>query len=477
MIILASSIILTLNNSGIISKANQAVEDTDLAQVKNMAALKWAEVHLSKSETDLAKYVEKALKDEGIDTSKYVITVTENGVDVELKVVPDKWTENVVAMVDGVPIPKGFVASSVSGENTKSGGLVIYEGNENVTNSNVEDAKRTRNQYVWIPVDSASFDAKFMRQNFGLFPDMSYPIGNGFGEVVPDIDMNFDQSFEQEMYRMCVDQILATEAECATYFPPTQIKATDLITQETLAEVQAMYASVKEYGGFYMARYETGIDTQRKSDNGAIETNVYSMMGKIPYNFARWTLNNAMDEESNGAVQVARSIYTADNSDYGVISTLVYGVQWDATLQWWLDTNAVESVANSTSYGNHKDHVINSSSELNEASRVFDYESNSNGSYVSKDDETIVYPKTSETKWILSTGALKAGKIKNLYDMAGNVMEWTMEAYSNKGRVCRGGEAGNVGYNVPVAYRMWGGPNAASVLYGFRCSLYKKNKR
>jgi hypothetical protein len=37
MIILAAAIILSLNNAGIINKANQAVQETDLAQVKHLA--------------------------------------------------------------------------------------------------------------------------------------------------------------------------------------------------------------------------------------------------------------------------------------------------------------------------------------------------------------------------------------------------------------------------------------------------------
>ena len=51
------------------------------------------------------------------------------------------------------------------------------------------------------------------------------------------------------------------------------------MTATTLAEVQAMYESVKEYKGFYIARYEAGIDKQRTSDNGVLESKVYSMMG------------------------------------------------------------------------------------------------------------------------------------------------------------------------------------------------------
>lgn len=73
MIILAAAIILTLNNSGIINRANEAVEKTDLAQVKNLAALKWSEAYLN-NEEDIRKYVIDKLAEEGITTDKYDIT-------------------------------------------------------------------------------------------------------------------------------------------------------------------------------------------------------------------------------------------------------------------------------------------------------------------------------------------------------------------------------------------------------------------
>ena len=51
------------------------------------------------------------------------------------------------------PIPTGFVASGVEGENTIAGGLVIYEGTAEVNSSNHSNALENRDQFVWIPVD------------------------------------------------------------------------------------------------------------------------------------------------------------------------------------------------------------------------------------------------------------------------------------------------------------------------------------
>ena len=57
---------------------------------------------------------------------------------------------------DKVPVPNGYVGSKVAGENEIDTGYVIYEGTEEVNDSNVEEAQKTRNQYVWVPVPDAS---------------------------------------------------------------------------------------------------------------------------------------------------------------------------------------------------------------------------------------------------------------------------------------------------------------------------------
>ena len=57
---------------------------------------------------------------------------------------------------DKVPVPNGFVGSSATGENEIDTGFVIYEGEEEVTDSNVQTAQTSRNQYVWVPVEDVS---------------------------------------------------------------------------------------------------------------------------------------------------------------------------------------------------------------------------------------------------------------------------------------------------------------------------------
>ena len=84
MIILASAIILSLGNTGIMDRAEQAVDASDIKQVQTYASTVWAEAYLdgARTKAELKTAVTEGLKD--IDTSDYAIIVTTKGVEVRL---------------------------------------------------------------------------------------------------------------------------------------------------------------------------------------------------------------------------------------------------------------------------------------------------------------------------------------------------------------------------------------------------------
>lgn len=403
MVMLLCTIIVVVNNN---SKTiiNSNVISGTLEKVQQLADKKWKEVYKNKDKTEdeIKTYILEELENENIDITKYNIIVGPEGV-----AVLDNW---LVGIVDDVPIPRGFVASGATGENTKAGGLVIYEGNEEVTDENVEVARRTRNQYVWVPVESEEFKTKFVRSSY----DIEYKtISNFYGLEYWEVELDLENM-------------------------PVGEQNSQYISRQTLEEIQNLYESVKKYEGFYIARYEAGIDHQRTEyhkDEGLLkqETIVYSVMGKIPYNIENW--GKSMSDESGGVVEVARNIYPKTNENYGAVSTLTYGVQWDTILQWWLDTRAVTSIFDSTEYGNYKANAVQAGgfnydaryAKENSDFRMGEYE------YV-----TEFTTKQENEVMLVTTGAIKAAKVNNIYDMAGNVAEWTMEGYSTILHVLRG---------------------------------------
>ena len=65
---------------------------------------------------------------------------------------------NVVYDLDGVPVPvpKGYVGSSVADEKRINTGFVIYEGESEVNGEDLFNEQKTRNQWVWVPVNDVS---------------------------------------------------------------------------------------------------------------------------------------------------------------------------------------------------------------------------------------------------------------------------------------------------------------------------------
>ena len=277
-----------------------------------------------------------------------------------------------------------------------------------------------------MPVDSSTFDTTFVRQNFGMSFDLSTTTIRDYWEITPST---------------------------------TNLSYT---TQESLDEVTAMYNSVKKYGGFYIARYEAGLDDIRTSDTTLITgTNVKSQMGKYVYNNIKWA--NSMSENIGGAIEVSRSIYPVTNTNYGVASTLMYGVQWDVTVKWLLDSGAIASATDSINYGNYKDNTY-SASDLNAGAQQ---STDIGGSY------SPALEKTSSARILLTTGALKKANTNNIYDMAGNVSEWTMEGNYTSMRIICGSDC--YSDDEYVHNRLLGGPAYdAEFDGGFRPALYIK---
>ncbi len=459
MIILAATVVITLSNTNIINRADQAVVATNLNQVQQLATLIWSEAYIDEMENLDADYIRAKLRENKIDDTKYAIIVKDSGVSV-IDRYPEQWKTSVSEVtLDGVPIPKGFVKSPYPNEGNKNEGLVIYALTEQeiangVTDITTVDASHkvsleNRNQFVWVPVNSEKFASEFVRQTFG-------------GKDVNNKE-DYELSNNVEGGKKYWEVILENNN-----FPADNEKNSAAhVSAKTLKEVTAMYASVKKYGGFYVGRYEVGASGVESSTNYGRGT-LSITMTKYPYNNIYWGTSMSNEELDGGAVTVARSFYPETNTKYGAVSTLMYGVQWDRTLAWWKEMNPDISLDDSRDYGVHANTRFEQD-DFNEGARYSPYNASAyHGWYDAQ-------AKTSDASWLVTTGGYEKSKVCNIYDMAGNLYEWTMEGQGVSNRVVRGGYVSAAGEYRSVIDRYAITPQyASSYCMGLRPALYIK---
>ena len=146
-------------------------------------------------------------------------------------------------------------------------------------------------------------------------------------------------------------------------------------------------------------------------------------------------------------------------------TSLMFGVQWDLVLKY-LETKGTAQAdlkTNSTSWGNYVNNLWNIT---NANSKYAPNGSGwTSGAYGAKDSNRYI---------LLSTGASDTFSKQGIYDLAGNVLEWTLEYSSNSSVPCvyRGGSYNNDGSGTPAAVRSNNGTTYYGSFIGFRASLF-----
>ena len=293
-------------------------------------------------------------------------------------------------------IPKGFKAidTDTAKWGTEDGyqnGLVIEDG--------IAGSETIGSQFVWVPVE-----------NFSNFKAI------------------------EGYYNGSLDSMLPNCKEAGK-------EGSAITTPESIA----MYKSVENNGGFYIARFEAGITGTTDNDSLVTKTvadgsvKPLSKAGLGVWNTITWGGTSAKEatdglqgnDQADGAVKVARSMYN-DKNKYGATSTLCYGVQWDAMMNF-IDSNYLTGTCADDSF------VKNSTDK---------------GNYTGSIKTTGYYAE------------------KNIYDLAGNVYEWTTEAFDTSNRVLRGGNYDVTGSYYPASLRDHRYPDLTFSLFGFRPTLY-----
>ncbi len=84
MIILAAAVVISMSNTGIIDRADVATKATNEKQVQDLAALAWAECYIDNYRGDrLKEEVLTKIAAQGVEVSKYNISITDTGIEVK----------------------------------------------------------------------------------------------------------------------------------------------------------------------------------------------------------------------------------------------------------------------------------------------------------------------------------------------------------------------------------------------------------
>lgn len=246
-------------------------------------------------------------------------------------------------------------------------GLVIIDSNDN--------------EYVWVEVPKTIYDDENYNGSYS-----NKPSGNT----------------DYENIEKCLK-------EYTKYYTSSNYSDT---TYGYTTQYQNMLKSVYDNGGFWIGRYEAGIENNRKA-KGDVSDLPITKANMYPYNYV------SRDQAQNLATGLNYENCT---------SSLMFGLQWNLVLKY-IEVKTINADSEigtklkttSTTIGNCKDSV------WNVTSKTAKYSSDLGNSFWS-----CPYEKNSSGTILLTTGANTNYSFMNIYDLAGNVREWTLEYYTEK---------------------------------------------
>ena len=227
-----------------------------------------------------------------------------------------------------------------------------------------------------------------------------------------------------------------------------------------------MLKSVYTNGGFWIGRYEAGIEGEKirtshinilESDKAVIKQN------KLPFTWV------TRDE--------AQILATRMNYE-GCTSSLIFGVQWDLMLKYIENKNGTTQYnlkTDSTTIGNYynSEFVLNRGkfALYGDLTNWYNFNSEEQKDFVTQNKKK---KQTSDSNAILlTTGASDISNLQNIYDIAGNVYEWILE-YFNESNPCVsiGGSCLYKGSATQATFR-FKAPDYCNSDIGFRIGIWK----
>ena len=309
-----------------------------------------------------------------------------------------------------ITIPSGFCVSQVKGEDEISKGLVIK-------NNNTDD------RYVWVEVPKTIYDTAQSEKDY--------------------------ENIEKDMQEYAKDYRADNYSD--NWYSGCGIEN----STEYLNLKNQMLKSIYEKGGFWISQYEIGADTIATSTSTS--KNPRSKADMYPYTYV--TCAQAQQLSTN-----------MESSN--LTSSLLFGIQWDLTLKFIEENNGkTKSLIkeDSTTWGNYQ----NASFTIYKGS--YSVDDGKNYTAVSQNyTKTNVISDTTDSNVLITTGATIRNCALNIYDLAGNVFEFTLEQTTDGSNPCtiRGGYSGISGSVFSAYSRQSKDRSGSYENCGFRTTLY-----
>ena len=433
LILAGVSIAMLTGENGILTQAQNASKQTEIAEEKEQIALAYNGAVTKKQSTDVtAEDLNEQFKANGVnnatasgenpitvtfteeDGTTRTYTIDANGNIAEVK--PPETAESgkyyeedteVKVGDETVAIPGGATVSGIDEENESvNDGFVIYITNgETVDWSNPEAVQEKYDQFVWVPVKKAYVTVEEIGGD-SIDNLKSYITSN---EVYPMAIKISDSEYKGILYKFeeGTNGVTITPYDYNTtssYREPDVLSydtgsyASEGVTKAGLqAEFKEMVEGVAEKGGFWVGRYETSsMSTDTAKDTSTSEFIKVVKGTTDGINNVKWYRMYAQQKNYKNSLKQSKNTK----------SSMMWGSQWDQIMIWMKD------VQNTVNTDNGKYYITNSVGM---------------GNFGTGDGYT-------DTSNPTATGCFE---VKNIYDLAGNVLDRTLEAYSTNRRVAR----------------------------------------
>ena len=429
LILAGVSIAMLTGENGILTQANEASNKTKEASAKEKVEVEVMGSYGEDGAIDLGLLEDNLNNIPGIEgvpspITGLPITVTVDGYEItingdgsvtigdsetggtELSDIKGKYFDKDTLLTIGgnkVLIPGGATVSGEDSEcsslginsaNKDNEGLVIYITNEEKDITDWEAAKTQYDQFVWVPVETAYVTVDEIGgdsiDNLKTYitNNNKYPMAIKVNETdYKGILYNFEGTTSLTITPYDYNTTSSCrEPDVVSY------DSSNGVSIETLkSEFNTMVEKVAINGGFWVGRYETSNmnSSSFTTKEGAVNIVKGTQEG---INDVTWYKMYEGQKEYKQANIGSKSTTT---------SSMIWGSQWDQIMIWMKD---VENTAKKSYY------IINSLTM---------------GNFGTSDDST---------SGLADTGFYS---VKNIYDLAGNVYDWTLEASNTNDRVRR----------------------------------------